>query len=103
MVVIDGITRLLPEVLGHKDSAEQDSFTESLLDCGHYTRPENVENLEVPTVLKSGDHKKIARWRRKQSVGRTYNKRPDLLVKDGNKTLSNEDQLLLDEYLKELN
>lgn len=103
MVVIDGITRLLPEVLGHKDSAEQDSFTENLLDCGHYTRPDSIENLEVPTVLKSGDHKKIARWRRKQAIGRTYTKRPDLLSVDENKLLSKEDQLLLDEYLKEIN
>jgi len=103
MVIIDGITRLLPEVLGHKDSAEQDSFTENLLDCGHYTRPESIENLEVPVVLKSGNHKKIARWRRKQAIGRTYTRRSDLLFVDGNKLLSKEDQLLLDEYLKELN
>lgn len=103
MVVIDGITRLLPEVLGHKDSAEQDSFTENLLDCSHYTRPDVVENLEVPTVLKSGNHENIARWRRKQAIGRTYTRRSDLLFVDGNKLLSKEDQLLLDEYLKDIN
>ena len=100
MVVIDAVTRLLPSVLGHKDSAEQDSFTENLLDCEHYTRPEVVEELQVPAVLKSGDHKAIARWRRKQSIGRTYTRRPDLLFKE-NIELSKDDQILLDEYLKE--
>ena len=101
MVVIDAVTRLLPSVLGHQKSAEQDSFTENLLDCEHYTRPDVVENLTVPAVLKSGDHKAIARWRRKQSVGRTYVKRPDLLLIKGNNALSEEDKNLLDEYLKE--
>lgn len=100
MVVIDAITRLLPSALGHNQSAEQDSFTENLLDCEHYTRPEIVEGLRVPVVLKSGDHKAIARWRRKQSVGRTYARRSDLLHKENN-VLSNDDQVLLDEYLKE--
>jgi len=98
MVIIDAITRLLPSVLGHNDSAEQDSFTENLLDCGHYTRPEIIENLEVPAVLKSGDHKAIASWRKKQSLGRTYQRRSDLIERN---TLSNEDKNLLDEYLKE--
>jgi len=78
MVVIDAITRLIPSVLGHNDSAEQDSFTENLLDCGHYTRPELIENLDVPVVLKSGDHKAIAKWRRKESLGRTYQRRSDI-------------------------
>ncbi|MEE9445883.1 MAG: tRNA (guanosine(37)-N1)-methyltransferase TrmD [Cocleimonas sp.] len=100
MVVIDAVTRLLPDVLGHSDSAAQDSFTENLLDCEHYTRPEVVEKLAVPSVLMSGDHKAIARWRRKQSLGRTYQRRSDLLVKD-NKPLSKGDQTLLDEYLKD--
>ena len=100
MVVIDAITRLIPEVLGHNESAEQDSFTENLLDCGHYTRPELIENLDVPAVLKSGDHKAIHTWRRKQSLGRTYQRRSDLL--DIN-TLSTEDKKLLNEYLKENN
>ncbi|MCL4112397.1 UNVERIFIED_CONTAM: hypothetical protein GTU68_007235 [Idotea baltica] len=98
MVVIDAITRLLPSVLGHNDSAEQDSFTENLLDCGHYTRPELIEDLDVPVVLKSGDHKAIANWRRKQSLGRTYQRRSDLIERN---TLSKEDKNLLDEYLKE--
>lgn len=98
MVVIDAITRLIPTVLGHKDSAVQDSFTENLLDCDHYTRPEIFEDLKVPAVLKSGDHQEIARWRRKQSLGKTFNLRPDLLILE---SLSNEDKQLLNEYLKE--
>ncbi|MCL4167586.1 UNVERIFIED_CONTAM: hypothetical protein GTU68_060603 [Idotea baltica] len=98
MVIIDAITRLLPSVLGHDESAEQDSFTENLLDCGHYTRPELIEKLVVPAVLKSGDHKAIAHWRRKQSLGRTYQRRNDLIERN---TLSKEDKTLLDEYLKE--
>lgn len=100
MIVIDAITRLIPSVLGHNESAEQDSFTENLLDCGHYTRPELVEKLDVPAVLKSGDHKAIAAWRRKQSLGRTYQRRSDLLEIDA---LSEDDKTLLDEYLKENN
>jgi len=100
MVIIDAVTRLLPGVLGHSDSAEQDSFTENLLDCEHYTRPEVVEDLCVPAVLMSGNHQAITRWRRKQSLGRTYQRRIDLLEKD-NKPLSKDDQILLDEYLKD--
>jgi len=99
MVVVDAVTRLLPDVLGHRESAEQDSFTENLLDCEHYTRPEKIENIEVPAVLLSGNHKAIARWRRKQSIGRTYLRRSDLLQEHNE--LSKDDQVLLDEYLKE--
>ena len=98
MVVIDAITRLLPSVLGHNESAEQDSFTENLLDCGHYTRPELIEGLEVPAVLKSGNHKAISKWRRQESLGRTYQRRGDLVEID---TLSGVDKNLLNEYLKE--
>jgi len=102
MVIIDAVTRLLPDVLGHKDSAEQDSFSENLLDCEHYTRPEVVEGLQVPGVLKSGDHKAIAQWRRKQAIGRTFQRRPDLLKSDAkDNALSSDDQKLLDEYLKD--
>jgi tRNA (guanine37-N1)-methyltransferase len=100
MVIIDAVTRLLPDVLGHQDSAKQDSFTENLLDCEHYTRPEVIEKLTVPEVLTSGDHKAISRWRRKQSLGRTLIRRNDLLEY---KTLSDEDKKLLDEYLQENN
>lgn len=98
MVVIDAVTRLLPTVLGHEESAQQDSFTESLLDCGHYTRPEIIEDLEVPAVLKSGDHKAITAWRRRESLGRTYQRRSDLIDIDA---LSKSDKNLLNDYLKE--
>ncbi len=81
MVMIDAIARLLPGALGHDASADEDSFSEAndgLLDCPHYTRPETVEGLEIPAVLKSGDHKAIADWRRKQSLERTRQLRPEL-------------------------
>jgi tRNA (guanine37-N1)-methyltransferase len=78
-VVIDAVMRLLPGVLGDEQSAAQDSFTDGLLDCQHYTRPEEIEGLVVPPVLLSGDHGAIERWRRKQSLGRTWLRRPELL------------------------
>ena len=78
-ILIDAVTRLLPGVLGDEQSAQQDSFVDGLLDCQHYTRPEEIEGLKVPPVLLSGDHGAIVRWRRKQSLGRTWLKRPDLL------------------------
>ena len=80
-VVIDAVTRLLPGVLGDEQSAAQDSFTGGLLDCQHYTRPEEIEGLAVPPVLLSGDHGAIERWRRQQALGRTWLRRPDLLEK----------------------
>jgi tRNA (guanine37-N1)-methyltransferase len=90
-VVIDAMTRLMPGVLGDEQSAEQDSFTDGLLDCQHYTRPEEIEGLAVPPVLLSGDHGAIERWRRKQSLGRTWLRRPELLqeleLDEGAKTL----------------
>ena len=92
MVLIDAVTRLLPDVLGHTDSAEQDSFSDGLLDCPHYTRPEVFEGISIPDVLKSGDHQRIARWRRQQALGRTYKRRPELLE---NKILNEEDVKLL--------
>ncbi len=98
MVIIDGIARLLPGALGHEDSAEEDSFTEGLLDHPHYTRPEVVDGRAVPPVLLGGDHAAIARWRRKQALGRTWERRPDLLQ---GRVLSVEDQHLLDEYIAE--
>ncbi len=79
MVMIDAITRLLPGVLGDEDSAQQDSFCEGLLDYPHFTRPEEYQGLKVPTVLLSGDHKAIAKWRLKQALLRTWERRPDLL------------------------
>ena len=98
MAVIDAVVRLLPGVLGDDESATQDSFMEGLLDHPHYTRPEEVEGRKVPDVLLSGDHAEIARWRMKEALGRTYTRRPDLVEKLG---LSDEQQALLDEYLKE--
>ena len=98
MAVIDAVVRLLPGVLGDDESAAQDSFMEGLLDHSHYTRPEEIDGRNVPDVLLSGDHAAIARWRMKEALGRTCVRRPDLLKKLG---LSDEQQALLDEYLKE--
>jgi len=98
MAVIDAIVRLLPGVLGDDESAAQDSFMEGLLDCPHYTRPEEVAGLKVPDVLLSGDHAGIARWRHKQALGRSFERRRDLLDK---LNLDDKQQMLLDEYLKE--
>ena len=81
MVMIDAIARLLPESLGNTESAQQDSFVEGLLDCPHYTRPENFQNEQVPDVLLSGDHQAIAKWRQQQALSRTLDRRPDLLEK----------------------
>lgn len=102
MVLMDALIRRLPGALGDEQSAEQDSFEQGLLDCPHYTRPEKLETeseiLSVPEVLLSGDHKKIEQWRLKQSLGRTWQRRPDLL-KDAK--LTQAWQALLDEYLRE--
>ena len=98
MAVIDAVTRLLPGVLGDEESALQDSFMEGLLDHPHYTRPEAIAGQRVPAVLLSGDHARIARWRQKQALGRSFLRRPDLVRK---LNLSKEQQLLLDEFLKE--
>ena len=80
-VVIDAIGRLLDGALGDAGSAQQDSFGDGLLDCGHWTRPERHELGEVPAALMSGDHAAIARWRRQQALGRTWLRRPDLLAR----------------------
>jgi tRNA (guanine37-N1)-methyltransferase len=98
MAVIDAVVRLLPGVLGDDESAAQDSFMDGLLDCPHYTRPEEIEGRDVPAVLMSGDHAEIARWRLKQALGRTYERRPDLIEK---LELNEEQQALLNDYLKE--
>ncbi len=98
MVVVDAVTRQLPGVLGHEASAEEDSFADGLLDCPHYTRPEEYEGRRVPEVLLSGNHEAIRRWRLKQALGRTYERRPDLL--EGRATTAEEDELLA-EYLRE--
>jgi tRNA (guanine37-N1)-methyltransferase len=95
MVLIDAIVRQLPGALQDADSAQQDSFVDGLLDCPHYTRPEVYEGEVVPAVLMSGNHADIARWRRKQALGRTWRRRPDLLV---GRELSKADLLLLEEF-----
>jgi len=97
-VIIDAVVRLMPGVLGDEQSAERDSFMDGLLDFPQFTRPEVVSGKAVPPVLLSGDHQAIARWRRKQSLGRTWQRRPDLLDRS---RLSSEDQILLAEYLSE--
>lgn len=79
MVVVEAIARLVPGVLGNASSAAEDSFTDGLLDCPHYTRPEVFEGSEVPSVLLSGNHERIMHWRLKQSLGRTWTRRPDLI------------------------
>ena len=99
MAVIDGIVRLLPGALGHAQSAHEDSFSAGLLDCPHYTRPESLGGLEVPAVLLSGDHERIRRWRLKQSLGRTWQRRPELLQR---LALGDEERALLAEFIREL-
>jgi tRNA (guanine37-N1)-methyltransferase len=98
MVLMDALIRQLPGVLGASESAQQDSFVNGLLDCPHYTRPEVYEGLAVPQVLLSGNHAEIERWRMKQSLGRTWSRRPELMSK---LKLSVEQQMLLDEYKRE--
>jgi len=97
MVLMDAVTRLLPGVLGHADSAEQDSYVDGLLDCPHYTRPEMIEGRAVPEVLLSGNHESIRRWRLQQALGRTWLRRPDLLEV---RPMSSEEQVLLDEFIR---
>ncbi|MEO7726241.1 MAG: tRNA (guanosine(37)-N1)-methyltransferase TrmD, partial [Burkholderiales bacterium] len=99
MVLIDGIVRQLPGVLGDAESASQDSFVNGLLDCPHYTRPESYAGQVVPPVLLSGNHAEIGRWRLKQALGRTWQRRPDLLEK---RALSNDERKLLEEFKQEL-
>jgi tRNA (guanine37-N1)-methyltransferase len=100
LVVFDAVVRLLPGVLGHEESATQDSHSAGLLDCPHYTRPEEIDGRKVPDILQSGNHEAIRRWRLKQSLGRTWLRRPDLLA---SLTLNAEQQALLDEFRNELN
>ena len=99
MVLIDCIVRQLPGVLGDAESATQDSFVNGLLDCPHYTRPEAYEGQKVPPVLLSGNHADISRWRLKQALGRTWQRRPDLLAK---RVLSEDERRLLEEFKQEL-
>ena len=98
MVVIDCLVRRLPGSLNDAESAAQDSFSAGMLDWPHYTRPEQWKDARVPEVLLSGNHAAIARWRRKQALGRTWDRRPDLVDE---KSLSTEDRQLLEEYRRE--
>lgn len=97
LVLMDAVIRLIPGVLGDKDSAEQDSFSDGLLDCPHYTRPEVFEGDRVPSVLLGGNHELIRRWRLQQSLGRTWQRRPDLLE---GRVLSQEEEILLNEFIQ---
>ena len=98
MVMIDAITRLLPESVNNEDSVNTDSFSDGLLDHPHYTKPKVFGEEIVPEVLLSGNHELINEWRLKQSLGKTYLLRPDLL--DG-RGLTKKEKSLLDEFIKE--
>ncbi|MCV2885586.1 tRNA (guanosine(37)-N1)-methyltransferase TrmD [Aestuariibacter sp. AA17] len=98
MIMMDAISRFVPGVLGHHESAEQDSFNEGLLDCPHYTRPENLDGRVVPEVLLSGNHALIRQWRLKQSLGRTWLRRPELL---NDLALTEEQVRLLESFKQE--
>ena len=97
-IIVEGITRLIPGVAENMESIENDSFNNNLLDYPHYTKPNQIDGMAVPDILLSGNHEKIRRWRRKQSLGMTYLKRPDLLK---NVNLSKEDDRLLQEFIAE--
>lgn len=99
MMLIDAAARLLPGALGHESSAAQDSFESGLLDCPHYTRPEEIDGRRVPAVLLSGDHERIRRWRLQQALGRTWRRRPDLLAAA---RLDAEQAELLEQYVREI-
>jgi tRNA (guanine37-N1)-methyltransferase len=98
MALMDALIRRIPGVLGDAESAAQDSFVDGLLDYPHYTRPEVYEGVPVPAVLMSGNHAEIKRWRLKQSLGRTWRRRPEMLAK---LKLNAEQQALLEEYKRE--
>ena len=100
MVLIDAITRLIPNVLGDETSNQHDSFTDGLLEYPQYTRPEKIYGNSVPEVLLNGNHEEIRRWRIKQSLGKTYLKRPDLLK---NHKLTTFETMLLNEFISEMN
>jgi tRNA (guanine37-N1)-methyltransferase len=99
MVLMDALVRRLPGVLNDEQSAEQDSFSAGMLDWPHYTRPEEWRGMRVPEVLSSGNHAAIARWRRKQALGRTWHRRPELIDEP---SLSIEDRKLLEEYRRDM-
>lgn len=98
LVMIDAVVRLLPGALNDNESAEQDSFMDGLLDCPHYTRPEEIDGRRAPSVLLSGDHAAVARWRRREALGRTWRRRPELLARQ---KLTAHDQQLLAEFIQQ--
>lgn len=98
MLLIDAITRLLPHVLGHPQSAQQDSFSHGLLDHPHYTRPATIDGQSVPNVLLSGDHAAIERWRLSMALQKTLKRRPDLLK---NRDFSKLERRILDELVQQ--
>lgn len=98
MTLIDSVSRLVPGVLGKQASAEQDSFSDGLLDCPHYTRPEVLDGLSVPAVLLSGDHEKIRLWRLQQSIGRTFLRRPEIFE---NLALTDDQKTLLAQFVND--
>ncbi len=98
LALIDAAVRQLPGALNDADSAVQDSFVAGLLDCPHYTRPEEYQGQRVPEVLLSGNHEKIRRWRLKQALGRTWQRRPELIRQ---RTLNREEVVLLEEFRRE--
>lgn len=98
MVLIDAVARLLPGVVGDPESVTRDTFFEGVLSYPQYTRPEVIDGLAVPPVLLSGNHEEIRRWRLKQSLGRTWQRRPDLLK---GRKLTETEQELLEEFLRE--
>lgn len=100
MVVIDSVVRLLPGVLGNESSHQKDSFSTGLLEHPHYTRPRDFRGMKVPDVLLSGNHKKIEEWRKKESLRRTFERRPDLLE---NYPLSDKEKQWIDEFISEKN
>jgi tRNA (guanine37-N1)-methyltransferase len=100
MVLMDAVVRRLPGALGDAQSSQQDSFFEGLLDCPQYTRPEEYAGRTVPPVLLSGHHAEIGRWRLKQSLGRTWLRRPDLLAR---RSLTPVESKLLEEFKQEQN
>ncbi len=98
MALMDACIRQLPGALNDGASAVEESFVDGLLDCPHYTRPEMYEEMQVPDVLLSGNHEAIRRWRLKQALGRTWQRRPDLIAA---RILSSEEAKLLAEYQRE--
>ena len=98
LVILDAVSRLQPGVLGDSESAEADSFSEALLDAPVYTRPDEFRGLRVPEILLGGNHEQIRRWRRREALRRTRERRPDLL---SGRNLSDEDRKLLNEIEEE--